>query len=114
VTCRVRAWPMIFPSEGSFLPALPPAPVGMTLVWSVARSRTRRRVGGLGRMLRAAVWTIGLFGVGTSVVRMFPRAGWVEPIVLLALGVAFLYVSKRIGVRDRRARTALAPKQAAA
>jgi hypothetical protein len=65
-------------------------------------------------MLRAAVWTIGLFGIGTSVVRMFPRAGWVEPLVLLALGFAFLYVSSRIGVRERRGRTALQPKEATA
>jgi hypothetical protein len=65
-------------------------------------------------MLRAAAWTLGLFGVGTSVVRMFPRAGWVEPLVLMALGFAFLFVSSRIGVRVRRARTALQPKGAAA
>ncbi len=65
-------------------------------------------------MLRATTWTLGLFGVGTSVVRMFPEAGWVEPVVLIALGFAFLYVSARIGVPGRRARTALTPKHAAA
>ncbi len=65
-------------------------------------------------MLRAAAWTLGLFGVGTSIVRMYPEAGWVEPLVLIALGFSFLYVSSRIGVQRRRARTALAPKQAAA
>jgi hypothetical protein len=67
-------------------------------------------------MLRAAAWTLGLFGMGTSIVRMFPRAAWIEPVVLIALGVAFLYVSSR-GFRVRRARTArtaLAPKQAVA
>ncbi|WP_242345255.1 hypothetical protein [Anaeromyxobacter terrae] len=64
-------------------------------------------------MLRAAAWTLGLFGVGTSIVRLFPESAWVEPIVLLALGFAFLYVSARTGGRERRSR-ALAPKQAAA
>jgi hypothetical protein len=65
-------------------------------------------------MLRAAAWTLGLFGVGTSVVGLFPDSAWVEPVVLLALGVAFLYVSARTSVRERRSRRALAPKQAAA
>ena len=85
----------------------------MTFLWDAARSMDLRRGGGLERMLRAAAWTVGLFGVGTSVVRMFPQASWVEPLVLLALGFAFLFVSSRIGVH-RRARTALEPKQAAA
>jgi hypothetical protein len=65
-------------------------------------------------MLRAAAWTLGLFGVGTSIVRLFPESAWIEPVVLLALGVAFLYVSARTSVRERRARGTLAPKQAAA
>ncbi len=65
-------------------------------------------------MLRAAAWTLGLFGVGTSVVGLFPESAWVEPIVLLALGIAFLYVSARTGFRERRSRGELAPKQAAA
>ena len=65
-------------------------------------------------MLRAAAWTLGLFGVGTAIVRMFPESAWIEPLVLLGLGIAFLYVSARSSVRERRARTALAPKQAAA
>jgi hypothetical protein len=68
-------------------------------------------------MLRAAAWTLGLFGVGTSIVRMFPRSAWIEPVVLIALGVAFLYVSSRSGFRVRRARSArgsLAPKEAVA
>jgi hypothetical protein len=65
-------------------------------------------------MVRAAAWTVGLFGVGTSIVRMFPQAAWVEPFVLIALGFSFLYVSSRIGVRDRRARASLSPKQVAA
>ncbi|WP_041448334.1 hypothetical protein [Anaeromyxobacter sp. Fw109-5] len=64
-------------------------------------------------MLRAAAWTLGLFGVGTSVVGLFPESAWIEPVVLLALGVAFLYVSARTNVRERRT-GALAPKQAAA
>jgi hypothetical protein len=64
-------------------------------------------------MLRAAAWTLGLFGVGTSITRMFPESGWTEPLVLIALGIAFLYVSARTGLRERR-ESALAPKQAAA
>jgi hypothetical protein len=45
-------------------------------------------------MLRATVWTVGLFGAGTAICRAFP-ATWTEPLVLLALGLAFLYVSTR-------------------
>jgi hypothetical protein len=63
-------------------------------------------------MVRAAAWTVGLFGAGMLICGLFPLA-WIEPAVLLGLGVAFLAVSARSGVRTRRAR-ALAPKQAAA
>jgi hypothetical protein len=45
-------------------------------------------------MLRATVWTVGLFGAGTAISRAFPAA-WTEPIVLLALGIALLFVSAR-------------------
>ena len=62
-------------------------------------------------MLRAAAWTGGLFGVGTAICRAFPE-GWVQPLVLVALGAALLAVSRRSG-RPRAART-LAPKQVAA
>lgn len=54
-------------------------------------------------MLRAAAWTFGLFGAGMIVCHLFPMA-WLEPVVLLALGFAFLFVSGRIGQRPRRAR----------
>jgi hypothetical protein len=57
-------------------------------------------------MLRAAAWTFGLFGAGMIVCHLFPVA-WLEPVVLLALGFAFLFVSGRIGrvgPRPRRAR----------
>jgi len=62
-------------------------------------------------MLRAAAWTVGLFGAGAALCRLFP-AGWFEPVVLVALGVTLLGVS-RGGARRPRARVA-APKQAAA
>ncbi len=62
-------------------------------------------------MLRAAAWTGGLFGAGAAVCRLFP-AGWVEPVVLLGLGVALLAVS-RGGTRRPRSRV-VAPKQAVA
>jgi hypothetical protein len=45
-------------------------------------------------MLRATVWTVGLFGAGTAICRAFP-ATWTEPLVLLVLGLALLYVSAR-------------------
>ncbi len=63
-------------------------------------------------MLRAAAWTGGLFGAGAALCRVFP-AGWVEPVVLFALGSAMLVVSSRSG-RPRRTRGALAPKGIAA
>ncbi len=63
-------------------------------------------------MLRAAAWTVGLFGAGMIISRLFPLY-WIEPAVLLGLGVAFLAVSARTGARPRRAR-AVAPKEAAA
>lgn len=63
-------------------------------------------------MLRAAAWTVGLFGVGMIICRVFPSA-WIEPAVLFGLGIGFLAVSARSGHRPRRAR-ALAPKQVAA
>jgi hypothetical protein len=45
-------------------------------------------------MLRATVWTVGLFGAGTAICRAYP-ATWTEPLVLLVLGLALLYVSAR-------------------
>ena len=54
-----------------------------------------------GRMLRVTAWTVGLFGAGAAIARAF-EAPWVEPVVLLALGLAFLFVSARMGVRAPR------------
>jgi hypothetical protein len=45
-------------------------------------------------MIRATVWTVGLFGAGTVLVRALPGT-WTEPIVLLALGLALLFASAR-------------------
>jgi hypothetical protein len=83
----------------------------MTFLEDEARGRSttarRRRA----PMLRAAAWTIGLFLAGMLVCRLFPAA-WMEPVVLFGLGIAFLAVSARTGLRTRR--TAVTPKQAAA
>jgi hypothetical protein len=59
-------------------------------------------------MLRATVWTVGLFGAGTAISRLFPWA-WTEPLVLLGLGLALLFVSARTArgtTRPARARPA--------
>jgi hypothetical protein len=45
-------------------------------------------------MLRAAAWSVGLFGIGMLICRLFPES-WVEAPVLLVLGVAMLFVSAR-------------------
>jgi hypothetical protein len=45
-------------------------------------------------MWRAAIWTAALFGLGTLLCQLFPNA-WLEPLVLMALGVAMLFVSSR-------------------
>ncbi len=47
-------------------------------------------------MWRAATWTGGLFAAGSAICHWFP-AGWVEPVVLMALGMALLVVSSRGG-----------------
>ena len=52
-------------------------------------------------MLRATTWTLGLFGAGTALTRVF-ASGWAEPLVLLLLGAALLYVSARTGAREQR------------
>jgi hypothetical protein len=54
-------------------------------------------------MIRATVWTVGLFGAGTAICRVFPWP-WTEPLVLMALGLAFLFVSARTGLTQRRIR----------
>jgi hypothetical protein len=53
-------------------------------------------------MLRAAVWTCGLFGAGAAVCQVYPAA-WVEPLVLIGLGAALLAVSARSGARRQPA-----------
>ncbi len=65
-----------------------------------------------GRMLRASVWAVGLFGLAMAVCRTF-QAPWLEPVILVTLGVAMLWVSARTGLRPRRARTVPAKEAAA-
>jgi hypothetical protein len=54
-------------------------------------------------MVRATLWTVGLFGAGTALCREFSST-WTEPIVLVALGLAFLFVSARTSVGQRASR----------
>ncbi len=61
-------------------------------------------------MLRATVWTVGLFGAGTAISRLYPGA-WTEPLVLLGLGIALLFVSARTS--RGTVRTSRAPRKAA-
>jgi hypothetical protein len=56
-------------------------------------------------MLRAAGWCVSLFGAGAAVSKIFP-APWSQPVVLLAVGVAFLFVSR---TRARPAAAAVTP-----
>lgn len=63
-------------------------------------------------MIRAAMWAVGLFGLGMAVCWAFP-VPWLEPVTLLGLGVVMLWASARSGLRPRRARS-VQPKEAAA
>ncbi|MFT3915484.1 MAG: hypothetical protein QM704_15605 [Anaeromyxobacteraceae bacterium] len=45
-------------------------------------------------MLRTAVWTVGLFGAGAAIIGLFPQP-WAQPLVLVALGIVFLWASAR-------------------
>jgi hypothetical protein len=45
-------------------------------------------------MLRAAIWTGGLFALGAGICHVFPGP-FVEPLVLLALGATLFFVSGR-------------------
>jgi hypothetical protein len=45
-------------------------------------------------MLRTAAWTLGLFGAGSALIAFFPQP-WAQPLLLLGLGVAFLWASAR-------------------
>jgi hypothetical protein len=57
---------------------------------------------GRGRgMVRAAVWTIGLFALGAGICHLFPGP-FVEPLVLLALGATLFFVSGRSPAASRR------------
>ena len=62
-------------------------------------------------MLRATVWTVGLFGAGTAISRTF-ASGWTEPLVLIALGLIFLFVSRQGGTIATEA-TRVAPQERA-
>jgi hypothetical protein len=53
-------------------------------------------------MLRATVWTVGLFGAGTTICRAFPST-WTEPLVLFGLGLALLFASARTARSTRSA-----------
>jgi hypothetical protein len=55
-------------------------------------------------MLRATIWTVGLFGAGAAISQVFPGT-WTEPLVLFALGLALLFASART------ARVGAAPAQ---
>ena len=67
----------------------------MTFPWDAARGpELGRRATRGARMLRATVWTLGLFGAGTAISRVLPGT-WTEPLVLFALGLALLFVSAR-------------------
>ncbi|HEX9241711.1 MAG TPA: hypothetical protein VF875_04655 [Anaeromyxobacter sp.] len=63
-------------------------------------------------MIRATIWTVGLFGAGTALVRAFPGT-WTEPIVLLALGLALLFASARTARTPRAVRAAQGAADAA-
>jgi hypothetical protein len=58
-------------------------------------------------MLRVTGWCLGLFGTGAAIARAFPSS-WVQPLVLLALGIAFLFVS-RTSPRPTRAEPSQVP-----
>ncbi len=52
-------------------------------------------------MIRAAVWTGGLFAVGAGICHLFPGP-LVEPLVLLALGTTLFLVSGRSPAAGRQ------------
>ncbi len=63
-------------------------------------------------MMRATAWTGGLFALGSVICQLFP-APWVEPMVLLGLGVTLLLVSGRsVATAPAAARTAQAAQAA--
>jgi hypothetical protein len=64
-------------------------------------------------MLRATLWTVGLFGAGTAICRAY-AATWTEPIVLFALGLALLFVSARTARSTRAAAPEARPAPRAA
>jgi hypothetical protein len=54
-------------------------------------------------MIRATIWTVGLFGAGAALARAFPGT-WTEPLVLIALGLALLFASRPARTLPRGAR----------
>ena len=75
---------------------------------AAARYGGGRAAAGGASMLRATVWTVGLFGAGTAICRAFPCT-WTEPLVLFGLGIALLFVSPARAARDARPSTDAAP-----
>jgi len=65
------------------------------------------------RMVRVAAWTGGLFGTGAIICQVYPTS-WIEPVVLVALGAAMLFVSGRIGRPRTSGGRAAAPRRAMA
>ncbi len=59
-------------------------------------------------MLRVTAWTVGLFGAGAAIAHEFPSR-WIQPLVLLGLGLAFLFVSARMGDAKAARRVATLP-----
>jgi hypothetical protein len=68
-------------------------------------------------MLRATIWTVGLFGAGAAISQVFPGT-WTEPLVLFALGLALLFASARrasdSGKAAQRPATVAQPRDAPA
>jgi hypothetical protein len=62
-------------------------------------------------MLRAAAWTGGLFALGGGICELFPGP-FIEPLVLIGLGAALLFVSGRAPA-TARASMAARPDEAA-
>lgn len=108
MTVHRRAGRTRFLTLGSVLPALPRGRPRMTFLEDAARYGERGRTARGARMLRATVWTVGLFGAGTAICRAFPWT-WTDPLVLFGLGIALLFVSSARTARDTRPSTAARP-----
>jgi hypothetical protein len=114
VARRTRDGRIRFLARGKVVPALPTGPQRMTFGWTSHAGRLGPARGrGGAEMIRATVWTVGLFGAGTLLVRAFPGT-WTEPIVLLALGLALLVASARTARGTTATRLRRAPQGASA